>query len=200
MSDEIAFLSGLFDDDFGPRGLHTFFAGLRAVLVELSGDPGDALYSPLGVTGPRAGSFRLHADLYGPEVLLNVFDKVPGDGSGESVFLSVPEFASILSETPTMTADARRDILLHFAEETGTDRYNRFFDLVYGRDRPWGADLERRMRERQLPIRLDSGQGYLIHDRRWLHGREAPTGGVAAHRLHRLVFHAGGRAGGPPRR
>jgi hypothetical protein len=44
------------------------------------------------------------------------------------------------------------------------------------------------MEQRQLRIKLYAGQGYLLSDRAWLHGRDAPRGGVPINRLHRLVF------------
>lgn len=67
------------------------------------------------------------------------------------------------------------------------DRYEENFDLLHGWYE-WTEELERRMQQRQLRIKLYSGQGYMLHDRWWLHGREAINGKLTHKRLHRLVF------------
>jgi hypothetical protein len=48
----------------------------------------------------------------------------------------------------------------------------------------WGAAPEKAAA--RLPLK--AGEGYLIHDRTWLHEREQPTGGVTAKRVHLLMY------------
>lgn len=167
------------------RALHLLFAALRESVVAALGDPRAALYSPL----PRsAGDFPLHADLYAPRFLFNIFDDVPGDGSGASVLLEVGEFLALLPRVATMPAPARRRIRACLQPVVTRDRYEELFDLLYGAQRPWRRDLRRLLTEFQQRIAFDRGQGYLIDDRRWLHGREKPTGSVRRNRIHRLIF------------
>ena len=41
---------------------------------------------------------------------------------------------------------------------------------------------------KQEKIKLLYGQGYMIHDRKWLHGRDSPSNGVKSNRLYGFVF------------
>jgi hypothetical protein len=74
-----------------------------------------------------------------------------------------------------------------FERESNTDRYETCFDLLHG-DHKWVPRLEKFLTEHQLKIPLRSGQGYLLHDRSWLHGRIKPSGGVTANRVRRLIY------------
>jgi len=78
-------------------------------------------------------------------------------------------------------------ILASLQRETARDGFDTLYHLLHG-PHEWVPDLEREIEQRQLRIKLRSGQGYLLHDGSWLHGREAPKDGVTADRLHRLVF------------
>src|SRR5205814_1112623 len=68
------------------------------------------------------------------------------------------------------------------------DAYTWFFDHLHGDRYPWTHDLGARLAAHQQRIVFRRGEGYLIHDRAWLHGREPALGGVSAKRVHRLVF------------
>jgi len=184
---EIILLDGLISENIDSRRLHTLFALLRGVLVELADDERAAMYAPLGEIGARAGDFLLHADLYVPSILFNVFDQVPRDGSGASTFLSVTSLRKLLRALPSLPARKAKTILELFKQEPRVDRFDVLYDLLHG-DHPWVPELERAMEQRQLRIKLHRGQGYLLSDRAWLHGRDAPLGGVPANRVRRLVF------------
>src|SRR5438046_107786 len=67
------------------------------------------------------------------------------------------------------------------------DRYEENYDLLHG-CHDWTKDIEKRMERQLLKVKLFSGQGYMIHDRKWLHGREALSGNLSSKRLYRLVF------------
>ncbi len=184
----LVFLDGMFDEYFDSLELRAFLSLLRGTLVEQAGDPRAALYAPLGKTGQNVGEFALHADLYIPELLINVFDNVPADHSGASVFLAVSELACVLDTIASLCQQQRRQILSFFEMEVQVDRFDELYDLLHGPVHPWTRDLGRSFQARQFQIKLRRGQGYLLHDRTWLHGRAAPAGGVPENRLHRLAF------------
>jgi hypothetical protein len=185
---KITLLTELLSTSLGARALHFLLAHVRDILAELGGDNHDALYAPLGSTGKDQKAFPLHADLYRARVLLNIFDRVPKGGSGASLFLPVSVFRQLLLEVPGCPTAAVRNLKRCLSEEVTTDRYHQFYSLLYGSHEAWARELRGSMRKCQFRIRLERGQGYLIHDRKWLHGREAPEGGVSKWRLHRLVF------------
>jgi hypothetical protein len=186
----ILLLHNLLGPDLDSGGLHALFAMIRGALVELAGDPRAAMYTPLGEVGRDARGFALHADLYIPPMLLNVFDHVAADDTGASTFLSVSELRRLISSVGSLPAQEGRKIMALFDRPVRSDRFEDLYDLLHG-DHPWARDLEEAMEQRQLSIKMESGQGYLLHDRTWLHGREAPTGGVPADRVRRLVFGLG---------
>jgi hypothetical protein len=179
---------GLIGRDLGAGELRALFALVRGALVEFAGDPRAAMYSPLGDTGRREGAFPLHADLYIPQLLFNVFDQVPTNDSGASLFLPVSALRELTAAVPCLPPAVRGRILRLFEHESGRDRFDVLYDLLHGRSHAWVPELERCMEKRQLRLKLHSGQGYLLHDRAWLHGREAPKGGVPSNRVQRLVF------------
>lgn len=186
--DRLYLLDGLLDEDLDGLGLRALLAALRDALVREQRDPHAALYAPLGSTGPSSGHFRLHADLYLPHKMMNIFDQVPGDRSGASLFLPIAGLYEALAEAdvPGEVAEQLGDLLDGQLQHDG---FHRMQQLIYPPDgAPWSSGLELAMMRRCRRLRLGPGQGYLINDRRWLHGREAPTGGVHPRRLHRLVF------------
>jgi hypothetical protein len=187
---KIVLLTNLLNGNIDTKTLHYALALTRDLLVHENRDDFAALYSPLGHLGSGASDFYLHADLYEPEMLLNVFDDVPDDESGASIFLSVPKFCAILSEITLMPVSLRKKAISCLLQAGTTDRYNEFFSLLYNPENAWFEHVRASLVAEQLPIKLQRGEGYLIHDREWLHGRTAPNGGVGPWRLHRLVFKA----------
>jgi hypothetical protein len=169
------------------RRLHALFAALRSALVDIARSEHAAMYTPPGDAGKREGQFPLHADLYVPRYLFNVFDNTPSGPSGASLFLPVGELRRILKGVPSLPHSTRSEILSLFNSQATRDNYSAQYDLLHGRHR-WVPELESKMRSQQMRILLRSGQGYLLHDRIWLHGREAPKGGVPIDRFRRLIF------------
>ncbi len=186
----IMLFSGLLVDGLLDRvGLRYLFAFFRDVLARLAGNEMYAFYAPLGATGRFAAEFPLHADLYIPQLLLNVFDDVAADSSGQSLFLSARKLRSLLGKIPSIPLPVRTRIRSCLTGNLDGDRYEEFFELLHGTE-PWTAALELAMDAAAMKIKLRSGQGYLIHDRTWLHGRDAPVGGVRPRRVHRLIFNS----------
>ena len=189
-SRKIMLFDGLMKPDLTSNGMHALLALLRGALVELAGDERAAMYTPLGEVGKNAGAFPLHADLYIPHMLFNVFDEVSADDTGASTFLSVPALCNLLPSVRPLPARKRQAIIAVFAKESSVDRFEILYDLLHGGHR-WVPALEKLLEERQFRIKLQTGQGYLLHDRIWLHGREAPRGGVPINRVRRFVFGGG---------
>lgn len=189
----IMFFSNLLDEDFDGRGLHLLFACLRDSLVKLTGDPMSALYAPLGTTTnsvirSAGADFLLHADLYTPNILFNVFEDVTPNSSGASLFLQTSSLCDILVGIKTLSSVNINRILNCLTATDREDRYTEFFNLLHSREHEWVNELEDELHTRQMHIKLEKGEGYLIHDRLWLHGREAPSTRVTQKRLHRLIF------------
>jgi hypothetical protein len=183
----------LLNENLDGQGIHFLFAGFRAALVRMTGDPNCALYAPLDAADRK--DFALHADLYIPPILFNVFDHVSADGSGASVFLRTSTLRELLPSVPGLPVSVRRTIVARLSEPVVEDGFDQFFDLLHGEGHPWTQPLQKRMKAAQFRIKLYRGQGYLIHDRLWLHGREALVARVGNRRLHRFIFNPvlGGR-------
>lgn len=174
-------LPGMTSDD-----LRLLFTALRDALSPDITSPDGALYAPLGDTGGAPSEFPLHCDLYVPRRLWNVFDEVPSTGnSGASVFLRTADLARLALECgiPKRTRDALKSCLT----SEGRDRYDEFYSLLYA-STPESDELDRRMRAAAYRIRLKRGEGYLIDDRVWMHGRTMTERSVTRNRLHRLTF------------
>jgi hypothetical protein len=168
--------------------LRRLFALLRRGIAEHLCDERFSLYAPLSNTGKHAGDFALHADLYLPELLFNVFELVPGDSTGASTFLSTADLNRILRKIPSIPKNIARRIRECLTKPVDKDRFDEFFDLLHGPDQPWSSELSHHLAQREMTIKFAPGQGYLVHDRTWLHGRKTATGGVPVRRVHRLVF------------
>jgi hypothetical protein len=186
--DHVMLFTNLLGDGIDGNSIRFLFAFLREAIVRFSGNPHDAFYSPLRDVGKQSGDFPLHADLYHPVLLLNVFDQVPSDGSGATVLLSRQSLQEALGCVPQMPTKTKRRVIDLLDGRFREDGFDEFYNLLHGEEHPWVCALSHEMTSRQIRIQLGTGQGYLIDDRHWLHGREKPTGGVMPRRLHRLVF------------
>jgi hypothetical protein len=178
--------TGLLDDYLEGDRLQFLFAGLRAAMVRMTGDRLAALHVPLDSADRK--DFPLHADLYPPPILFNVFDGVDVGNRGASIFLKTSVLKGRLSRIAEMPAAVGRKIARLLTDEVTGDHFNEFFDLLHGPDHAWTPVLERLMRQQQLLIKMRRGQGYMIDDRQWLHGRAAVSGTVGKRRLQRLLF------------
>lgn len=187
VSDKLMFFTDMTYPHLDGRSLSFLFGFFRAALTALSRDPLSALYQPLRPKR-RGKEFLLHSDLYIPVILFNIFDEVSNDSSGASVFFPISSLIELLPRISTLPIETRKKITENLTGMHAEDRYQENFYLVHGHEHEWSDELGKRMQQRQLRIRFDSGQGYMIHDRKWLHGREALNGKLSSKRLHRLVF------------
>lgn len=180
------FLTGLLDPPFSSDVLHKCFAILRAGIVKTLRDPRTALHSPVKTERNDEG-FPLHCDLFLTERLWLVFDDVPKDASGKSLFLPRRDFEHAVRSNRLMTPATRHRLARLFDSGTG-DAFDEWFDLIHSEQHPWSVALTKAMRQRSWKIRFRRGEGYLVNDRRWLHGRTAVSGTVSSSRFRRLVF------------
>lgn len=186
ISDRLMLFTDMLNEDLYGRNLARLFAFLRAALVSLSNDPLSALCQSIKHQ-KRGNEFPLHSDLYVPVILFNIFQEVSNYRRGASLFIPVSTVIELLGELRTLPAKTRERMINNLTKIHQEDRYEENFDLLHGWYE-WTEELERRMQQRQLRIKLYSGQGYMLHDRWWLHGREAINGKLTHKRLHRLVF------------
>lgn len=182
-SNSIILFDAMLGEHLSARGLHLLFAFFRDALASLSGNPMCALYAPLRGTQNK---FPVHSDLYVPQILFNVFDDVPNDSSGATLFLSGEEFKQLLPTVKSLPQSVREKIVQILNGNSTEDHYDEFYRLLYLN--VWTKELMEKMKPKLLRVKLYSGQGYLIDDRAWLHGRERVKGGVSQKRLHRLIF------------
>jgi len=194
----VYFFAGLLDGQINGQTLHYLFAIMRDAIAEQAKSPWAALYAPLATVGEDAGDFPLHCDMYVPEMLWNVFEDVPRDGSGAAIFLQTKELLRILDKMKSFPRPLLNSVRYCFTTPLENDRYKWLYDKLHGQKHAWTAALGRRLSKRQIRISMRKGDGYLVHDRRWLHGREEPTIAVSKKRVHRLVFDVVSSACGDP--
>lgn len=180
------FLSGMLDPPLSSSVFHKCFALIRAGMARLKGDPRAALYAPVKTERVDDG-FPLHSDLFLTERLWLVFDDVPKGKSGKALFLPRHLLDAAIKTNHLVPSVTRRRLRALFGGRTVGDSFDECYDLIYS-DKPWTASLVQAMKRNYWAIKLYRGEGYLLNDRRWLHGRTAVKGRVSATRFHRLVY------------
>ena len=182
----IMLLRDLLAADVDRACVHGFLAWTRGALVALQGDRRAALYTPPSPDRSSDNEFLLHADLFAAERVLLVFDDVPCDGSGRALLLPIARAASALAKT-SMPAKERRVALGLVSGAWVRDAFDRLHSLLYGTRRRWHREVAKRLNAEAVSVPFERGEGYLLHDRQWLHGRERVTGPVRIFRFHRLI-------------
>ena len=179
-------LRDLFCTEFTPVDFHRLLAFVRAALVELKGDPGYCLHSPLQPGPANFSEFKLHADLFLAKRLFLVFDDVSRDDSGASIFLPRQRLFLLLRQLKSMPHGVRVEIENMFRVPIERDSFDQLFSLLHS-DSPWQAELAVLLKLNQREIYLHRGEGYLLHDRHWLHGRTMSQSKIGRRRFYRLV-------------
>jgi hypothetical protein len=183
----LVILHDLFDRAIDGHSIHALFSLLCDAFTKLQGESNACLHPPLEPVRRDTG-FPVHADLWRPEMLLHIYDDVAVDRGGASTFLCFEDFVDALSSCASMPGAARARAI---GELTGVHRefaYQRFYNLLYARRHAWHAELGTAINKRLLRLHLGRGDGYILHDRSWLHGRDPVRGAVSRWRMHRLVF------------
>jgi len=187
ISASMILLTHMFEQPEDGVALRSLLALLRSTIVGIAGRPQAALYSPVQAERKKDNQFRLHADLFLVDNLMLIFDQVPADGTGRSLFLPYADLERILERVEEVPPRIRASVRQLMTGPLQTDGFNRLYDCLHGAGHPWVPALEKQLRSQQLVVPFASGEGYLLNDRFWLHGREQVSGRVGARRFHRLI-------------
>jgi hypothetical protein len=182
-------LTGMLDGPGAGAALH-LFGWLRAALAAISGEESSAIAAPTGQVGDEDGSSALHADMWIPALLFNVFNHVV-PGQGASLLLSMHEMWEV-AEAAGVPADVRAEMDEARVEAGECDYFDQFNGLLYD-EHPWSDAVRRALVDAALEIPLAPGQGYFVNDREWLHGRtalslDALPRELKEDRLYRLAY------------
>ena len=186
---QLLFFTGLIDNEITAEDMHTLFAVLRSSIVTRYNNEMEALYTPLTVS--NKGYFPLHCDLYIPRTLFNVYENVPSDSSGASIFMTTENLLlNILPGLKTMPDAVKENIEKVIGHNEPVDQYQELYKLLHKRDNAWYKELKEKLENGTFAIKFEKGQGYMLSDRKWLHGRMKPSGALTKKRVHRLVFNS----------
>jgi hypothetical protein len=178
----------LITGDFSDRQLHALFT-LCARRMRGDKSSSTALHSPAPISSVYSDNrFPVHADLYGARALWNVFTSTSGSQSGGAVQLvSISEFESALSRSGMSRplADAVVSVL-RGSVPGELDCFDLLYDTCY--HAPWNAAMENALRNAGHTFFPARGEGYLLLDGPWLHGRGATRADALSHRFERLTF------------
>lgn len=188
VTNRLLLLREMIGEEISGATLHYLFSYYQFCFGCLTGQPDAAMYAPLGDLSESGFPFPLHADLYVQQHLMIVFDNIPADGSGQTLLLPTENFLKILDSLKTMPEEAKERLRRLLTERHSEDHFNDFFPLLYQKEAPWLTELNEALEAQRLMLKFLSGEGFILHDRLWLHGRTAPSGGVYQDRLHRLIF------------
>ncbi len=166
----IRFFGGMLTPPVSSANLHRIFALFRCGITGLLGDAKAALHSPVRTSRVDRG-FPLHADLFFVDRVWLVFDDVPRDASGRSLFLRRIDLERTLKETCVIPTRLLRHVKTLLRGGSDHDAFDELFDLLHSADHPWVRPLRHETRKFQWAVKLRRGEGYLIDDRNWLHGR-----------------------------
>lgn len=185
---EVLLFSGLIDDDVPGEAIHYLFSFYQAFLSSVENSVSPAMYTPLGAVSQRGFRFPLHPDLYLQKQLFLVFDNVSADDSGHTLLLPTDRFFEILSSLNSMPTKVKAELTALLTGEIQQDSFDEFVGLLYQRGSVWLEELYLAYESAQIRLKFLSGEGVLLHDRRWLHGRTSPTDGVPQNRIHRFAY------------
>lgn len=162
--------------------MRRLFALSRQAVVAATGSQKGCLYSPVTPENSDHG-FPLHSDRFITSRLLLVFDDVERDKSGASTFLARSELLKTLKKGETKAKARRMQVEHLLSAPPRRDSFDRLYSALYP-EKDMGANTL------GDPARISfrRGEGYLLDDRHWLHGRDACSGRVGSFRFHRLTF------------
>lgn len=188
VGNSLRFLCAMLDEPFTSRILHKTFAIIRTGIVQIQADRRAALHSPVKIKHRDEDGFPLHSDLFLTDRLWLIFDEVSPGSSGRTMLLSRRDLDSSIASSASMPPNVRRTLRMMRDGHSIRDGFDRSFELLHDEDFPWRSALAAMMKKQCWSIKLRRGEGYLLNDRRWLHGRTPVVGRVTKFRFHRLVF------------
>ena len=182
----IAFLCRLFDGGIRPQVVRFLLAALPSQLTRRH-PRSEAHNLPIQPVDPPKSAFPLHSDLFRQALLLTVFHRVPAEETGGSTFLTTEALLRVLGEVPAMPASVAARVRVFF-EDRDVDYFDQLVDVLYHPRHPWAAEVSRRLLAAQHRTQFAGGEGYVLNDRQWLHGREPQRCRVEPDRLCRIVW------------
>lgn len=183
---EIIFFSNLIDDEVIDSSMfHILITIFKDIISNEFKSDMEALYAPLTIN--NSGEFPLHCDLYIPKKLFNIFDCVSNDFAGVSIFISMEDFFNISTRLKSLPIDFKETVnAMLFDKEN--DNFNNFYSLLYRN--PWSEQLSNLLNFNALNYKFERGEGYMLNDRKWMHGRTDPKNKISNNRVHRLIFNS----------
>ncbi len=184
------FFKNMINKNITFNGLHCFFAALREILIRKMNDRWSVIYSPVFTQQKNnEREFPLHYDMFIPKILFMIYNNVPQGRQGASTFLSTKELKKILSKTKLFPSKKRKLVMdmLRKTERKG-DQYGAFMDLIHDKNNEWYKELHDKMESKKQIVKFKAGEGFLVHDRLWMHGRTKTRKNVNIKRLMRFVF------------
>jgi hypothetical protein len=181
------FFRRMLSPDFTTTEIRALFALLREAIIAQENNPAAALYSPVSPEKNDPG-FNLHADLFLTTKLWLIFDDVPEDGTGASLFLSRKKLLANMQSVKGVPKKSHEAVASLLDLPLAKDSYNKMYDLIYDHRNAWCDRLQQAMTRDTQAVCFNRGEGYLVDDRNWLHGRSAVSRSVTANRFHRLTF------------
>lgn len=188
VGDNLHFFTCMLDEKIQSKTIHYFLSYLQFYTENMYNKKTVVLYSPLGSISEKGFPFPLHLDLYLQKKLMIIFDNVPKDRSGKTLLLPVILFWKILDSLETMSDNRKDEIRNLIKKDQKEDKFTDFYNFLYQKNAIWKRELSQKMRSQRIEIKLNRGEGLLLHDRKWLHGRTSPSNGVPSDRLYRLAF------------
>jgi hypothetical protein len=178
----IVLMRDLLDDTINGAVIHHLFS----LLADCPGDK--IIYAPIVPSNGFGGAFPLHSDLFRVGALFSVFDRVPEDPTGASTFLPTVQLLAILTGLDCVPPHVTERIASLLRDRTGDDHFDELFELLHDRRHPWTAKIDEILGKKRSLAKLRRGEGYLVDDRKWMHGRTGQRAQVTCDRMHRLAF------------
>ena len=117
-----------------------------------------------------------------------MYENVATDNSGHSIFLKLDTFFNIiLPGIPSFDKKKIKYLSDLVYKNERQDNYTKFFGILYD-DEKCANQIKELQTKYRLKIRLRKGEGYILNDRIWMHGRDKTNGGISSKRLHRLIY------------
>ncbi len=181
---EIFILKNMINEKISHQTLHYFFITLQMADCYLRKNYTSSLYAPLGETSDHGFEFAPHFDLYPQKHLLIIYNNVSPNHEGMTTFMALDKLKRIMKLNPKIFPDQER-ILNLLTMDLTTDRFTQIFNTFYAKDT---ADVKKVLFDNSVKFKLTKGDGFLINDRYWLHGRTKLDYSVKTDRLIRFVF------------
>jgi hypothetical protein len=164
---------------------------IRDDIVDRCGDPRRALVPPIEKTESPDSEFPLHSDLFGADLIMNIFHSAPLDGSGEVLLMEAPRALFLLRAAGAPTRVTRRVQQLLRRDVGGPDGFDELLELLYSPEHAWSQGFRALVSNESIRMAPARGSGYILNDSQVLHGRTRSSEVVQEDRLVRLVFSSG---------